>query len=250
MPVEIPDQPPETLPLGQDAILVRFARTPSYEAAAACQAFHQMLQQKELPHVVEIVPSLISVLIRFDRAQTTRAALLTVLNPLLDAENWLQTALPAPHRRWDIPVAFGGAHGPQLEEFAALAGLSPEACIQEAGAADLRVLAIGFAPGQPYLGYLPDHWNVPRQRELTPLVPGGAIVTAVQQMVLFTSASTTGWRQIGQTGFRPFLMERATPFLLKQGDALRLCPVSHDSYADLLRSNTDGLGGARCEVLT
>jgi KipI family sensor histidine kinase inhibitor len=241
---------PEVLPLGQDGVLVRFAKQASFEATAACLAFQRVVEDANLPGLTDVVPSLISVLLQFDPARTDRAAVTAATSALLDGRDWLHDPLPAPKRCWHIPVAFGGQFGPQLTDFASVSGLSEDTIVAEAQETELRVLAIGFAPGQPYLGYLPEGWQVPRQSSLTPRVPAGAIATAIRQMVLFTSASTTGWRQIAETGFRPFLQERSESFLLRQGDAMRLHQVSHDAYRDLLKDNAEGLGGARCEVLS
>ncbi|MCG7493258.1 allophanate hydrolase subunit 1 [Thalassobius sp. Cn5-15] len=240
----------EVLPLGQTGVLVRFARHASPAATARCLQLRNALATQTIHGVVEVIPSLTSVLLQFDPTQTNRAAVAKAVKARFTPQDTAEDALPAPSRRWHIPVTFGGEFGPQLADFATLSGLSEDAVVTQAQETELRVLAIGFAPGQPYLGYLPPAWQVPRQRDLTPQVPAGAIVTAVRQMVLFCNASTTGWRQIAQTGFRPFLRDRAEAFLLQQGDALCLHHVSHDTYRDLMRDNADGMGGARLEVLT
>jgi allophanate hydrolase subunit 1 len=67
----------------------------------------------------------------------------------------------------------------------------------------VRVLAVGFAPGQPYLGPLGEEWNLPRLKALQQ-VPAGALVQAISQFVLFTGPAPTGWRHVGQTAFRCF----------------------------------------------
>ena len=239
----------EILPLGQTGVLVRFSRKPSAAATGAAQAFAAAATEAVLKGVAEIIPSLSSVLIRFDPEKTSRAAVAGAITSLATERDWMAAPLPSPARRWTIPVAFGGDLGPQLSEFASLAGLSEAAAIDEATRADLRVLAIGFAPGLPYLGLMPSHWDVPRQSTLTPRVPAGAVAAAVRQFVLFPAESSTGWRQIGRSAFRPFLQTRSEPFLLRPGDAVRLESVSHDAFRDIVANSVDGLGGARCEGL-
>lgn len=238
---------PEVLPLGQEGVLVRFARRPSAAAAAAVQAFAAEIRAAMPRGAVETVPSLSSVLVRFDPAQVSRDTLARDLETRAVERDWLAAPLPAPERRWHVPAAFGGEAGPQLDEFAAKAGIPADRLVTEATGADLRVLAIGFTAGLPYLGLLPPGWDVPRQPALTPRVPAGAIAAAVRQLVIFPADSATGWRQIGRTAFRPFLQTRAEPFLLRPGDALRLAPVSDSELASL--EDADGIGGARCEVL-
>ncbi len=239
----------EILPLGQDGALVRFAIVSSPAATGAVQAFKAAIQAADLPGVTQTATSLASVLVRFDPAATTRAAINARLAALLEQRDWMQAEMPAVRRTWSIPVAFGGDTGPQLDEAAALAGLTPQQAVDELTTADLRVLAIGFAPGQPYVGLLPERWDMPRQPQLTPQVPAGALIVAVRQLVLFTNPNATGWRHIGQSGFRPFSDRRADPFALQQGDAIRLIPVSASEIQTLTANQPDGLGGAHCTVV-
>ena len=117
----------------------------------------------------------------------------------------------------------------------------------EIAASRLRVLAIGFAPGQPYLGFLDDHWNIPRQTEVTPRVPQGAVVVAVRQVIPFANASPTGWRQIGRTAFRCYSKNSVPPIPLKAGDEVQFDPVSAVELARL--EDAGPLGGAVAERL-
>lgn len=236
----------EILPLGQDGVLVRFARKPDLSALSAAQRFRVVIAGQQHSEITEVAPSLASVLLRFDPEATPRARIEAIARKAL-AEVGPDADLPAPTRRWHLPVAFGDDTGPQLAEAAALAGLTQEAAVRQMVEADLRVLAIGFAPGQPYIGLLQDNWNLPRLSQLTPKVPAGALVIAVRQLVLFCNDSTTGWRQIGQTGFRPFWPQSSTPFRLEVGDAIRIEPVSQTELAALPPERTEGLGGARLD---
>jgi KipI family sensor histidine kinase inhibitor len=240
---------PEILPYGLSGVIVRFAMHSSVAATAAVRAFHNALQAAEISGVLQTAGSLTTVFIEFDPTVTTRDNIQRQLGTLLETQDWLAATPPAPSRRWHIPVSFGGDCGPQLAETASLAGLTEHRAVDELTQNDVEVLTIGFAPGQPYLGLLPDHWNIPRQGELTPQVPAGALVVAVRQLVLFNSPSPTGWRWVGQCAFRPFFMDRTDPFLLKTGDAVRWVAVSASDMNDLLANNPDGLGGARCEVI-
>ena len=95
----------------------------------------------------------------------------------------------------------------------------------------LRVLALGFAPGQPYLGFLPERWDLPRRTEVTPEVPQGAVVVAVRQVIPFANAAPTGWRQIGRTGFRCYDPKLEDPLPLKPGDEVQFQPVPSSDWA-------------------
>lgn len=245
----LPPEPPALLPLGPDAVVVRFGRAVREDVSAAVLAFHQDLQADLPDGVLEVAPSLSSVLVRFDPAQTRRDQIMTVLRARLAGQAAQGTSLPPPRRIWHVPVCFGAAQAPDLAQFCDQSGLRQDQAVAQITDTQLRVLAIGFAPGQPYLGYLPPAWDIPRRSALTPQVPAGALVAALRQLVLFNTASPTGWYQIGETAFRPFQRDRAVPFALQAGDAVQFHAVGAGDYS-ALGSNVDGLGGARCEGLT
>lgn len=237
---------PEIRPLGVDGVLVRFARTLTEAANQRALAFRDHVADLGLPGVTEIASSLVSVRVAFDPTVTTRAAMSDALQTACDT---LADATAAPKRRWDIPAAFGPDYAPQLAEAATLAGVTPEQAVADIAAQTLRVIAIGFAPGQPYLGMMPEHWDIPRQKELTSRLPKGALVTAVRQLIIFTADAPTGWRHIGQTAFAVYRPDADDPFPLQAGDAVRFCPVSDGEFASL-RQDRGTNGGARCTVLT
>ena len=180
------------------------------------------MEAEAWPGVVETAPSLASLFVRIDPETADPADIEERLRALAGARDWGRAPLPEGRRLWRVPCAFGGSAGPQLTEAAALAGVPEETAIAELTAAPLRVLALGFSPGQPYLGTLPEAWDIPRQTELTREAPVGALVVAVRQLILFTAASPTGWRRIGQTGFRGFDPGRDPAILLRPGDEVRL----------------------------
>lgn len=235
----------EIRPLGVDGILVRFARDLTEAANQRAIAFRDHLAGLDLLGVTEVASSLVSVRVGFDPGLTSRA---TVTAAVEAASEALTDTVATPKRRWDIPAAFGPDYAPQLAEAADLAGVTPEQAVAEIAAQTVRVIAIGFAPGQPYLGMLPDHWNIPRQTALTARMPKGALVTAVRQLIIFAADAPTGWRHIGQTAFQVYRPDAPDPFPLTPGDAVRFCPVSDSEFA-AIRQNTDTNGGARCTVL-
>ncbi len=239
---------PEAFAAGPDGVLLRFALTPDPGAMAALQVLVAELEDAPPEGVVEIAPALVSVLLRFDPGRVGRDAVASDVLARAGRIAAGKPSLPKPRRRWTIPAAFGGDDGPQLAEIADKAGMAEAAAVRAICDADLRVLTIGFAPGQPYIGLLPQAFDIPRLSELTPSVPAGAIVVAVRQIVLFGAASTTGWRQAGRCGFRTFLPERAEPMPLESGDAIRVVQAGAAEVAALCDA-PDGLGGATLEHL-
>ncbi|QMU59816.1 MAG: carboxyltransferase domain-containing protein [Boseongicola sp.] len=234
---------PQVLPLGPDGILVRFGEALSDSANRAALAFRGAVEARAINGVCELASSLTSVMIRFQPDSLTRKALSGHLRDLLDQQDWTKAPLPRGRKLWTLPVVFGGSHGPELDETAALANISPDQAIDQICAAQTRVLALGFAPGQPYLGLLDDHWNIPRRADVTAQVPQGAIVVAVRQIIPFANAAPTGWRQIGQTPFKCFDAVRENPIAFTAGDEVTFTPIKASAF-DTLAQSPDGLGGA------
>lgn len=241
-----PDRP-DIAPLGVDGLLVRFSTRLDDVANRAVLDFAADLEADPPPGVVEIASALSSVYLRFDPEAVTRADLVRTLHERASARDWSAQAEGA-GRHWHIPTAFGGDHGPQLAETAALLDMSEEQVVADLVAHPVRVLAIGFAPGQPYLGMLPERWDIPRLKDITPSVPASALVVAVRQLIVFSADTPTGWRHVGQTAFKPFRAESDAPFPLRPGDVLHFDPVSHDEFDRIRTGDSDGSGGARLEV--
>ncbi|NNE80253.1 MAG: carboxyltransferase domain-containing protein [Silicimonas sp.] len=239
---------PELLPLGPDGVLVRFSGRLSEPANRAALAFRAALERAAPEGVVETATSLTSVYLRFRPDILRRATLEDEMQGLLGDRDWLESDLPEGRRLWRVPASFGGAFGPDLEASAEAAGVSAEVAVDEICGARLRVLALGFAPGQPYLGFLPPHWDIPRQSDVTPEVPRGAVVVAVRQVIPFANAAPTGWRQVGRTAFRCHDPAAEVPLPLRAGDEMQFEAVSASDLQNLLNEGT-ALGGARSEPL-
>lgn len=243
-----PDRFPQIVPMGLSGMLVRFSDRMEDAANRAALAFRAGVEVEAWEGVEETATSLGSVFLRFDPLRTDPRALSERVTGLLARRDWMSEALPAGRRLWHIPALFGGPEAPQLEEAASLAGLTPDAAVAELTARPVRVLTIGFAPGLPYMGPLPPHWDIPRQTALTPTLPAGAVVVAVRQVIIFPTATPTGWRHVGQTGFRGFRPEAAAPFPLRAGDEVRFHAVTAEELRRLRNEDPDG-GGARSEAL-
>ncbi|PWJ18343.1 5-oxoprolinase subunit B family protein [Jannaschia seohaensis] len=237
------DSFPRIEPLGTAALLVRFAGRLDDAANRACTAFRAALEARGLAGVVETASSLGSVLVRFDGDAT---ALRDALERMLGEADWAAQPAP-PHKVWDIPCSYGGTDGPQLEETAEMAGLTPAQAVEALSETRVRVLALGFAPGMPYLGILPEEWDLPRQTGLTPKVPEGALVLAVRQFVLFGTEAPTGWRQVGRTLFGCLDVARPTPIALTPGDEVRFVSVSPEVLREGAAADPHRHGGARWE---
>lgn len=234
-------------PMGPEGWLVSFADGYRDDANRAAIAFRAAVEAEAWPEVAETASSLVSTFLRIDPLAEGAETLPDRLRALLADRDWGAAHLPQGRRLWRVPVVWGTDRAPQLAEAAQAAGLSTDAAQAALSDARLRVLTLGFAPGQPYLGTLPEAFDLPRQTALTPQVPAGALVLAVRQLTLFARPGQTGWRHVGQTAFRVFRPEAADPFPLAAGDEMAFRSVAPEELNAIAADNTEGSGGATVE---
>ncbi|EKE44362.1 allophanate hydrolase family protein [Oceaniovalibus guishaninsula JLT2003] len=228
------DDFPNIIPLGLDGMLVRFADTLSDSGNRAALAFRGVVDGAGIRGIRETSTSLASTFIAFDPVALSHDRLHATLRELLAGRDWSDAPLPGGRTRWTVPVCFEGACAPQLADAAALAGVSPDRAVRDLTARPLRALALGYAPGQAYLGTLDANWNLDRQSALTRSVPLGAVIVAVRQVIMFATSGPTGWRQVGLTRFRCFRPDHGErPIPLAPGDEVRLRAVSEDEMQRL-----------------
>ena len=243
----VSDTWPRIRTLGVDGFLISFGDRLSEPANRAALAFRAALDRAGWSGVEETSTSLASAYLRFDLTAQDHAAMQAQIEALLAERDWTTASLPDGRRLWRVPTVYGTDLAPQLDEAAAAAGLTRDAAIESISNTQVRVQTIGFAPGQPYLGELPDCWDIPRQTKLSDNVPACALVVAIRQLVLFSVTTPTGWRHIGQTAFRLFRPEADAPFVLRPGDEVQFTPTTPEELANMAARDPDG--GATSTVL-
>lgn len=241
---------PQLRRVGLSGVLVTFAAAMDDTANCATLAFRAAVDAQDWPEVTETSMSLVSVFIVADLVEHPAAKISDKLEDLLASRDWYGAPLPEGRTLWHVPTVYGGALAPQLEEAAEAAGMDVDEAINQLSSARVRVLTIGFAPGQPYLGQLSEQWNIPRQQGLTKSVPQGALVVAIRQLVIFTNATPTGWRHVGQTAFQTFDQTSDTPFALSPGDELVFPSVSETELDNIRKKSAQSYGGAEREVIS
>lgn len=233
--------------VGLSGLLVSFGEEMSEPANRAALAFRSAVDAEAWPEVSETMMSLVSVFVAVDLVTVPAKALRTRLQDLLARQDWYAAPLPKGRTLWHVPTVYGTDLAPQLEEAAEVAGVDPDTAITQLSTARVRVLTLGFAPGQPYMGELPEQWNIPRQQGLTKSVPTGALVAAIRQLIIFTAPTPTGWRHVGQTAFRTFNQHAQAPFALAPGDELIFPAIDRADFDKL--SPTAPFGAADREEI-
>jgi KipI family sensor histidine kinase inhibitor len=175
-----------------------------------------------LPGVLNVHPAYASILIDFEPLKTPRQDLERAADAL-----YAQLAGPLPRTRViEVPVYYGGEYGPDLDDVAALSGHTPAEVVALHSSPEYLVYFLGFSPGFPYLGGMPDSIAVPRLATPRSRVPAGSVAIGGRQSGIYPLASPGGWRIIGRTPLQLFQPDREPPVLLQMGDHVKFVPVT------------------------
>lgn len=220
-------QYPRILPLGDAGFLVEFGDSIDLAVNDRVVSFARAVERARVPGVVEVVPAYRSAAVYVDPVETDLASLREALGTL--AGNLPMD--PADRRRIvTIPVLYGGEAGPDLPALAERAGLSVEEAITLHASVEYRVYMLGFSPGFPYLGTVPDAIAAPRLPEPRINVPAGSVGIAGRQTGIYPQDSPGGWRVIGRTPLVLYDPARTEPFLLEPGDRVRFVPIDRREF--------------------
>lgn len=201
--------------LGDSALLVRFSDHLSDASNRAAIALARQLDAEPLAGIDEVVPGLVSVLLRYDPMAVAVESLAGELRLRLSL---MEDAAARSGRDWTLAVRFDG---PDLDEVAGLVGLGRDQFVAAHNRTPLRVLATGFAPGFVYCGLHEDGLVVPRRSAVRPTVAAGSVLFAAGQTAIAATEMPTGWHVIGQTDFINFDPAADPPTRLVAGDRLR-----------------------------
>ena len=190
------------------------------------QRVHELftaIDLQKVEGVCDLVPGYRSLLVVYDPLGLESDDLKRSINHTY--QHLDQTELPQP-RTIEIPVVYGGEQGPDLENVAQFHGIAPREVIAYHIRPVYRVYMIGFTPGYPYLGEVPDEIVTPRRETPRTHVPRGSVGIAQKQTGIYSVDSPGGWQIIGWTPVRLFDPAQNPPSLLMMGDRVRFKAIT------------------------
>ncbi|MCX7780890.1 MAG: 5-oxoprolinase subunit PxpB [Negativicutes bacterium] len=219
---------------GEQGLVVDFGNEISEHINMLVQQLARLLSAQNITGITEVVPTYRSVMVYFDPVLIARAELTALIYRALEqvvSRNDKSSARKVIH----VPVCYGGVFGPDMDFVVRRTGLTMQEVIAIHTAKAYLVYMLGFTPGFPYLGGLPEALVVPRLEKIRAKIPEGSVGIAGRQTGFYTVASTGGWRIIGRTPIRAFNPEAANPFVFAAGDYLQFKAVSVDEFFAIRR---------------
>lgn len=217
-------------PASDESLLIYFGKQITIQAHEQVHKLLRLLELEPIVGVRNLHPAYCSVLIKFDALKWRHEELEQKLRKYLKRLEHLN--LPAP-RKVEIPVCYGGELGPDLNEVAALRGMTSEKVIELHSSTTYLVYFLGFAPGFAYLGELPEALVTPRLATPRKRVPAGSVGIAGNQTGVYPFVTPGGWRLLGRTPLAMFQADRKELSLLSIGDHVRFVPISRERFEAL-----------------
>ncbi len=225
---------PEVRFAGDAALLMEFGDMPDPKTNRAVHQTARAVTQAAIPGVWGVVPAYTTLLVEFDPgtigAMALKERLLT-----LEIDD-----LAEKPRCFEIPTAYGGEFGLDFDEVAAKLALAPEDLIAEHVRHRYQIYCLGFSPGFPLAGLLPESLRLPRRASPRTQVPPGTVAIAGFQTGVYPSESPGGWHLIGRTPARLFYRDREPPVLYAPGDFLCFRPIDAEEYRHLAEISVQG----------
>ena len=209
--------------MGDRSLLVELGDDISPAVNQCVQELFTALDMQPIDGVRELVPSYRSLLVIYEPLKISPDDLKRAIGDTYDHLN--QTELPEP-RTIDIPIVYGGEQGPDLAYVAQHHHITPQEVIDYHTRPTYRVYMIGFTPGYPYLGEVPDAIATPRRATPRILVPKGSVGIAQKQTGIYSVDSPGGWQIIGWTPVNLFDPQAQPPSLLMMGDRVRFQAIT------------------------
>ena len=215
--------------MGDRGLLLEFGDEISFEANEKVRRMALAIRAEAITGIIETVPTYRSLFVLYNPLILSFAEL---KERLIQLEGGLkQTCFPDP-KLTKIPVVYGGPFGPDLEEVARYHGLSPEEIIRLHCSKPYFIYMIGFMPGFPYMGELPEALATPRLKTPRLAVPAGSVAIAQRQTGIYSMESPGGWQILGRTPVKLFDPEKDPPTLLQMGDLVQFYPISEKEFQE------------------
>jgi inhibitor of KinA len=177
---------------------------------------------------IDVVQAYVSVAVYYDILSVDYAQAVAWLTSLKDDAEAKSSEPASLHV---IPCCY--ELGLDLDRIARHTGLSRDQVIRLHGSQDYQVYAIGFCPGFPYLGYLPDALSgVPRLESPRLKVEQGSVGLTGRQTGIYTEVRPGGWNIVGRTPLQLVDMKDEY-FPLRTGDLVRFERINERDFRAL-----------------
>lgn len=214
--------------MGDRSLLVELGDDVSRDVNRRVRKLCFGLELGQVAAVTELLPGYRSLMVIYDPLKIALPALKVKIEGVFRCID--QFEAPAPNEL-KVPVVYGGEFGPDLEWVANHHNIPQQKVIHHHCAVAYQVYMIGFTPGYPYMGELPDELVTPRRDTPRVRIPQGSVGIAQKQTGIYPVESPGGWQIIGRTPLKLFDPDQKPPSLLQSGDLVTFYPIQEEEFS-------------------
>lgn len=218
-------------PIHDHALTVEFSQKISEADNAKVLALRDAIEQQPFKGVLDWVPAYSSLAIYYE-ADCKREELISYLQERIESSKALLNDQSS-REIIQIPVCYDPLLGMDQKFVCDHLQLSLEQLIEQHTGNIFRVYMIGFIPGFPYMGILPEGWQIPRKQTPALKIPAGSVALAGQQTGIYPAEVPGGWQVIGRTPLKIFDALREPSCMLKAGDQVKFESISLNEFNSL-----------------
>ena len=216
---------------GDTAVTVEFGDRIDRAVSEAVLRLNACVRAANLPGIVETVPTFRSLTVHYDPLATGPAGLISAIEKLVDGGS----AETKKSKLWRVPACYATNHAPDLADVAHRTGLSSDEIVRLHSGTRFHIYMLGFSPGYPYMGDLPEAIVLPRRTDPRTRVPAGSIAIAAGMTAVYPVESPGGWHLIGATPIRLLDPRWPRPALFTPGDSVQFEPIGTREF-DAIRA--------------
>lgn len=218
---------------GDSGILIEVGSTISEAINYKIRGLVYNIEQCPCSGIIELIPAYKSILLIYDPLLITYENLVIYLKEI---ENSMHEIKLPPSEIVHIPTLYGGEYGEDIGYVAACHNLTIEEVVKIHSDRLYLIYMLGFTPGFPYLGGLPDAISTPRLSVPREKIMKGSVGIAGNQTGIYPMDSPGGWQLIGRTPVALFDPNREPAVLLRSGQYIRFDPIRKDEYDQINRA--------------
>ncbi|GAA5036972.1 hypothetical protein GCM10011506_32790 [Marivirga lumbricoides] len=222
---------------GSNSILIQLKEVIDPEVNETVSWLNSKLEM--MPEIVYTIPAYNSVTAVFNPGKISFDVLKNRIKSWESKEK-KNTISSKEQRSFRIPVCYEEKFAPDMEEVCSYTSLTSEQIISLHTSTPFKVYMIGFIPGFPYLGKLPDQLRCKRKENPRKQVPQGAVGLAGSQTGIYPAQAPGGWQLIGNSPVPPLNLAEQNPFLFRMGDTVRFYPISASEHSTIATGFSKG----------
>ncbi len=215
----------------ESTLLIEFDNTLSAKTHQRVLQVDAALARSDLHSIIEVLPTLRSLLLRFDPFQISHNALLEALSTVSLAPIKLSS------KDWQLAVCFEGPSAEDLAEVSDQLSIAQPDIINRLVAAPLTLYMVGFAPGFSYLGGLDASLAIPRRQTPRAPMPENSLMIGGGLASLSSVSMPTGWYVVGRTPITLFNLEREPMLPFEIGDRIHMYAIDTVQFSRMRANN-------------